>query len=397
MVFNYNIRLTLWLLANLLTSQLFAQISHSIENFRTEDPLFRVHKIKLEEAKINGSHQLIAQEHLKMGSFYYGSGIYDQAIQQYIEGLALCKRDKDTLFSVLNSKISEIYMDRNNFEVAKSYLVPSIESSEKLGYDPGLAKGKALMGFCLEKTGAYMEALELQKQSLAIFKKINDQNGIAFAYENMGSIYEDLENYPKALFYFEKSLEIVKGKRNKEEAIVLNNMGDIFRKIGNVKNALHFTNGSLCVAEQLKDKHQQKSAYKDLSKTYVLLNDFEKAYSMLEQHIVYNEAWLSQQNSQQINVLNAIYQADKKEAQIALLQEQNNTARANQTLLWFTLLFFVIFLVGAYGFLEKKRKTNQKLQIYKERIFQTELEKKTERRKIAAPGNRNKGYRLIKI
>ncbi|MEA1787216.1 tetratricopeptide repeat protein [Arenibacter sp. GZD96] len=315
-----------WLILLLLNASLFSQNSHEVENFQTEDSLFYQHKRNLEEAKKNGGHLLIAHEYLKMGSFYFESGIYNLAIQQYADGLAFCNRDKDTIFSILSNKIGEVYLSRNNFEIAKRYLVSAIEASEKLRYEAGLAKGTALLGFCLEKTGEYKDALVLQKQSLAIFTKINDPNGRALAYENIGSIYEDLENYPKALEYFEKAHNIVKGKRNTEEAVVLNNIGDVFRKMGNYKIALYYTNNALNVAQELRDLHQLKSAYKDLSKTYVLLNDFEKAYSFLEQHILYNEIWLTQQNSQQINVLNAIYDTDKKGAQIALLQEQNNTA-----------------------------------------------------------------------
>lgn len=340
------------------------------------DTFFNRYQKELRRAKYSGNTKVSIEKHIQLGLFYHESGLYSEAIKQYNEGLVLNNTEKDSLFCVLNSNIGEVYLDWNNFKLAKDYLEQAVQISTAMGYEKELARAKALLGFCFEKTGAYEKSLLYQEESLALFKKLNDSSGVALAYENIGSIYEDLENFPKATSYFKMSYLLIKDKKTREEAVVLNNLGDVFRKQGDFENALKYTYKALGVAENLRDKHQVKSAYKDLSKTYALLNDFEKAYEQLELHLLYNEEWIANQNTRQLNVLSAIYEANKREARIALLQEQNKVNKAHQKLLWFALILSTLLLAAVYFYLDKKRKTKQKIQGYEQLLLKTELEKK---------------------
>ena len=106
------------------------------------------------------------------------------------------------------------------------------------------------------------------------------------------------------------------------------------------------------------------------------MGDFEKAHDHLLQADEYNNTMLRQQNTDQLNVLQTIYETNKKEAEIELLKEQNKVSRANQNLLWVALFAIAAILTLLYYYLGRKRKAKLKIHEYKQRMLNAELEKK---------------------
>ncbi|WP_188599631.1 hypothetical protein, partial [Polaribacter pacificus] len=141
-------------------------------------------------------------------------------------------------------------------------------------------------------------------------------------------------------------------------------------------SAIEYTSKAQEIAEKLNDFHQLESAHKDLSKTYALMGDFKNAHAQLMEAEEYNSAMLTAQNTNQLNVLQTIYETNKKEAEIKLLKEQNKVSAANQNLLWVALFALAAILTILYSYLGRKRKAKLKIQEYKQRMLKAELDKK---------------------
>lgn len=233
-----------------------------------------------------------------------------------------------------------------------------------------------LLGASHEKQSEYEEALEDQRRSLALFKELRDDLGTALTNENIGSIYEDLEQFDLAYDYFNRAYGHLKWTGTEAEANVLNNLGDVFRKRGEYPSALEKTTLALELAIQINDLHQMESAHKDLSKTYALMGNFEQAHAHLLLAEQYNSDMLTSQNSDQLNVLQTIYETNKKEAEIELLKEQNKVSEAHQNLLWVALFSIAVIFVILYYYMGRKRKAKLKIQEYKQRMLKAELDKK---------------------
>jgi len=233
-----------------------------------------------------------------------------------------------------------------------------------------------LLGASHEKQAEYEAALKDQKQSLELFQKLGDDFGVAMTNENMGSIYEDLEQFYLAHQYFQQSYDYLQGTRTVAEINVLNNIGDSFRKRGDYQSGLEYTRKALELSKELNDLHQLESAYKDLSKNYALMENYEEAHSHLLLAEKYNNEMLTAQNYDQLNMLQTIYETNKKEAEIQLLKEQNKVSVANQNLLWVALFAIAVIFIILYFYLGKKRKARLKIQEYKQRMLKAELDKK---------------------
>jgi len=331
----------------------------------------------IEQAKYSGDHSKLTKANILLGEYYANSGLYTEAISQYKTALEFIDKSSVTPLLVdLKNDIGSVYIHMNNYKAAIIFFEETLENANTINYDKGKAIAQGSMGTSYEKQGNYLEALKYQKESLAIFESLEDSLGIAMINENIGSIHEDLMNYPLAYSYFKNAYKLLKGSHTKAEANVLNNIGDVHRKSGDYNKALMYTQQSLELALSIQDNNLTESGYKDLSKTYALMGDYEKAFQNKLESDAYRDKALRNQNLNQINALQTAYQAEKRETQIQLLQHQNDVSKANLTLLFVISISVVIVFFILLVYYNKKRKHNQKILDYKQRTLRAELEKK---------------------
>lgn len=362
----------------MLPISLYGQQADDYLDLGQDGEAYHILQKQLETAKQHsGSPRQIAIGHLKLGAYYHSLGLYTEALAQYNFALEqLVHHTDDMLYAELNNNIGKVYLSLSNFELAEQYFEETKAACEQLGDKKGLATSLGLLGASHEKQSEYEEALNDQRKSLALFKELEDDLGTAMTNENIGSIYEDLEQFDLAYDYFSRAYDHLKGTGTEAEANVLNNLGDIFRKRGEYPSALEKTTLALELAIQINDLHQMESAYKDLSKAYALMGNFEQAHAHLLLAEQYNSDMLTSQNSDQLNVLQTIYETNKKEAEIELLKEQNKVSEARQNLLWVALFSIAVIFVILYYYMGRKRKAKLKIQEYKQRMLKAELDKK---------------------
>ena len=165
--------------------------------------------------------------------------------------------------------------------------------------------------------------MKYQNISLAIFKKLNDSTGLATVNENIGSIYEDLEQYDLAYSYFKKAQEFAKHSNSDLQINIINNLGDANRKTKNYEKAIFYTEEALKLAQQTNNASQIESALKDLARTYADTGDFEKAYNYLNNQSVVNEEELKKNTTEMVSAMQVLYDVKEKEAEVELLNKEN--------------------------------------------------------------------------
>ena len=352
-------------------------VSQNSRFYEQSDSILLNHKKELELAEKQSSKSLIAKKRQQLGHFYYDSGLYTEAINQYNKSLELISASKiDTLHISLNNDIGSVYLSMNNYNSAEIFFKEALLASEKLNALKGQAISQGLLGASYEKQGEYLKALEYQRKSLKLFETLKDSSGISLINENIGSIYEDLIQYDKAYEYFIKAYNYLKDTETHAEINVLNNLGDVYRKKGEYEKSILYTKKALELAIKIKDNNELQSAYKDMSKAYAFSEDYTKAFQFLKKSEELKEDILNHQNAYQLNALQAAYDSTKKEAQIQLLQEQNKVSQANQKLLMVALISIISIIIILLHYFNKKRKANLKLQDYKQRTLKAELDKK---------------------
>ncbi len=313
--------------------------------------------------------------HFSKGSFYAKNGLNTEAIKELNKALQETIKS-DTLSVRIKNQIGNVYFIMKSFATAEEYFRKTLQESKDLKYKKGEANSLANIGSVYEKKSNYLKALEYQEKSLKVFLLTKDNHGVASVKLNIGSIYEDLNQFDKAYEYFFEAYQLLENENSYQEVDVLNNLGDVFRKRGKVLEAIEFYNKGLVLAIKLDNSELLESAYKDLSKSFSEIENFEKAYAYRVKSEEYKEITLTKQKSNQLNILQTIYESDRKEAEIKLLKETNKVSESNQKLLLVTLLSSVLLLSIFLFFYLKRQKSKQKLHEYKQRVLQAELDNK---------------------
>ena len=341
-------------------------IVHNFQQFKTE----------LEEAKASKDPGKEAYTHYHFGVFYLNIGVSSEAMVEFNAAATLISNTQDTLLVYIKNGLGQVELSLKNYQQAEIFFNEAVAIASKTSFYGGLAISNGWLGTSYEKRELFLEALQYQKKSLELFSSLHDKQGVSLVYENIGSIYEDLEQYKEALQYFNKAYGLVKNDNTPREANVLNNLGDIYRKTGRFKDGLFYTEQALELGRNIKDYHQVESAYKDLSKVYAAMDNYIEAYTYLQLSEQMNADLFYAQNTNQINVLQTVYESKKKEAQINLLQEEGKVAAAKHQLLIVIIFAFFVFASFMTIYFFKKRQQQLQLKEYEQKMLKAELEKK---------------------
>ena len=150
------------------------------------------------------------------------------------------------------------------------------------------AKSYDTTAFKCYQGGNYPKALEFYTKALNIKEKVlgKDHPDTANRYNNIGYLYSDMGNYPKALEFYTKALDIyekVLGKDHSSTALSYNNIGSVYSDIGDYPKALEFYTNALNIKEKVLGKDHPSTAlsYNNIGSVYSDMGNYPKALEFL--------------------------------------------------------------------------------------------------------------------
>ena len=153
---------------------------------------------------------------------------------------------------------------------------------------PDVATSYNNIGSVYDSLGEYVKALEYYEKSLDISLEIygESHSDVAISYNNIGGVYNSLGEYVKALECHEKSLDIkleVYGESHPDVAISYNNIGLVYASLGEYAKALEYSGKSLDISLEIYgESHPYVAAsYNNIGSVYKGLGEYAKA---LEYH-----------------------------------------------------------------------------------------------------------------
>lgn len=137
--------------------------------------------------------------------------------------------------------------------------------------------------------GRYGEVQLLEKDSVYSFgavelaKKLNYQTGLAKAYNNLGIINLLHSNYSTALDYFSKALQTYGDKGSiLDKESVTGNMGLVYADVGNSPKAIECYLDALALAEKINDKGAMSADHSNISGIYFQQGDYSKSLENMQ-------------------------------------------------------------------------------------------------------------------
>jgi signal transduction histidine kinase len=126
-------------------------------------------------------------------------------------------------------------------------------------------------------------AIQLGKEALKIYKRIDDLNGEALAKNYLGIVFVNIGVIEVAFEYHKDALVSAEKANNPTQiAYSLNNLGEIFRTRNDIVKATEYIQRAIQIFESMDDKKGLAYCYVNLGRLYNSQDDFNKALYFFE-------------------------------------------------------------------------------------------------------------------
>ncbi|MES2690371.1 MAG: sensor histidine kinase [Bacteroidota bacterium] len=339
---------------------------------------------------------------------YSNRGLYPKAMVMYLNALRTFERMHDTLgtANALNN-IAVLYDDMHKYRQSLVYGWQALNTYESIHNRKGMAAAYTNIALAYDNVNTD-SCYKYARLALNIKEELNDKFGLGISYNDMGIFFTGIMKPDSSIYYIQKSLAI-KHELNDEfgEASCLINISNAYQQKGDYKKQLECLDKALDIAYTLKSFRLIARAAFGLSSTQRNLGDYQMAYRYLRLHGNYRDSLITEENTKNINELDARYQSEKKDLQLAnsslALKASEATVgrnRAQLTLLIVLLSFVIISSLFVYFIYvnRQKRKAVQNLieqeQLRNKAVITAENE---ERKRIAKDLHDGVGQQLSAV
>lgn len=167
-----------------------------------------------------------------------------------------------------------------NRDKAIEYGNQAIALGKQIGFPKGIAQAYNDLGIIYFDKENYDTAVYLYTQAVDMRKKLNDELGIAKLYNKIGIVYQKKGDFAPALDYQFKALELFeKFKNDVGISYSLNNIGIINQNMGRYDEAIRYQEKSIVIKEKINDRYGLAGSYVNVANIYVINKDYATAES----------------------------------------------------------------------------------------------------------------------
>lgn len=176
-------------------------------------------------------------------------------------------------------------------EEAINYATQARDLADKINYTDGKARAYKFIGIAYYMQGNFLASIDNYEQSLAIFRELDDKNGIANILSNEGAVYFNQADEEKALELYLKSLRVAEQINDTLRILTaLQNIGAIyFNKPSTFDKAITYFLKALPMSESIRNNNAIGTITVNLGEIYLkkgddaaALNYFKKSLEAYE-------------------------------------------------------------------------------------------------------------------
>lgn len=288
------------------------------------DSVYQLLKARLDGAVAQNNALAEGAHRQELGVFFYQQGNYLQAIQWLLDAQKIFRDNNQTDRLARNlNELGTVYYFNRQPQLARRQFDEALTLYRQSNNPAGLARTYADIGHLYEKQGNLDQAFRYQKTALVTARTTTDRTELGRIYENIGSIFEDRAQYDSARHYYQNALSISQQTSNDAGRLdIIDNLGDIYRKTNRYADALTIYRDVMRMARQKGEKYQLNGAYRDLYKTFQLLNQPDSAYHYVELSYALTSEIYATNNARQIALLQTLFEVERKDSEIARLNAE---------------------------------------------------------------------------
>ncbi|MEP6747447.1 MAG: tetratricopeptide repeat protein [Bacteroidota bacterium] len=205
------------------------------------------------------------------------------------------------------------------------------------------------------------------KRALVIAEQFNDKSSQTYIYLHLGNIYKRRKKFPESETYLLKALAMSGSVNDETLTLEINQgLGEMYMSEKQFAKATPYLEKHLALAKQTNNREEITEASWNLSDNEYALHHYAKAYEYKNLYSIYRDSAFQESSAKSIAEMEAKYQAEKKEKEIALLkkdqqldklslQKQANF-RAGAVIFLLLLLLIAFLLVNRYRIAQQTKR-----------------------------------------
>lgn len=301
-------------------------------------------------------------------------GSLDSCIYYYLQSVRGFEAVEDSI-ALLSSylELAHVYLDFNQIQKAKSYYLKSYSIAQTQGEAIDLANSQSGLGKFYFEIENYDSSLYYYSLAVDSYMKNEDWVHIATNYNNIASCLIQLNKYDLAINYYYQVIETYKQLNlDLELSYTYYNLGWVYYDKISYDSSLYFFNKSKAIAEVQGDLEHISDCYEAISAVYAEEGNFMLAY---QNHLEFSDLRDSVLNEERLNSIakmQTIYETEKKEQEIQLLNSEAKAQRAERNVIIALALALLLglILISIY-FIQRNRIARKNEQIAKQKLEAT--------------------------
>ncbi|MEO9533480.1 MAG: sensor histidine kinase [Crocinitomicaceae bacterium] len=334
---------------------------YPIFNKDFEDGIEWVNTIK-NQAETNNLELQIGRSNLCLGTIHYLNGDYELAIAHYQTALDQFEAlDNDCYKGRTYNEMSVYYRKQKQFEKSLEVLALSYDLCNGCGDQTCVETSHNNRGVVFEMMGDYDKAKEFYRRAEVIAIKNDNQIGLSYIYNNFAECFRLTGDNDSVYFYLEKSTEIRK-RLNDYQGVAINftNMGEFYLSLKNYQLADENLLIALEMAEEVGYPDLQKFILSTLAESKKQQGEFDEALEYIQESNVLQDSLLNIEKIKSLSEMEVRYETQKVELKYAEEQQKRaetelEVANRNNWIIGIAGASVIAILFGFYSYQRKKK------------------------------------------
>lgn len=293
------------------------------------------------------------------GNIHYNIENYNLAVTDYYTSLRYFEQIKDYKATALvYNNLGLVYKKLKEYQKALNNYKKSARISTENNLNSSLYLSNTNIANIYSIQNKFQEALSYHKKNLDVLKAEPNKYRLAQTYHNIGACFLEMKQYAIAIDYQKWSLQLKEEIGNKNLIITsLNGLSQANYQMNNLEDALSYSKRAYQLGKEVGNIDSQKNS---ASSIFHILTHQHQADSALRYWEIYDQlkdSLINKESLKQVTEIQAKYEAEKKEAEIALLKKENNNKAMQRN----GLVVILILIAGYAGFIVYSYYSNKKL------------------------------------
>lgn len=306
-------------------------------------------------------------------------GSYDLSIDNLLQGMRISENlERPYKLGYLNQNIAITYAMMDQYQESAEHSRIAIRHFIDAKNQRGITRTQGNLGLAYVSLDSIDQAIVVLKEAIASSKKSKMPSIAMHSHASLSDIYVGKEEWDKALYHLDQQ-EVIANDIEHEYALgsIARSKAHIAIKKGDKNQANRYKE----LANQYLDSHrepsEESSLYFGMSKIHEGTADYKRSLDFYKKGVALRDSIFTLEKEEQFEELNLVYQTEKKDAEITLLNKNAVIDNIKQQRLWGGLgLLGISSLAFMYGL--RQRANKKQALLIREKEIETEKRQKAE-------------------